>query len=182
MSQSQASIYSNSFFNPDILQSDNLTDISSSQPTGNFSAFTTPLQITRAPVSLERVGPTLRKFWLLYPSEPKMENSWKQFVEWWLTTGFGLDPQCQDGLHWDGKKKSDLWEDFKQVAHEKTGEPKVMCKHCFSTLAHPGHKRAGTSALKTHLKGGACCLDKKRRGTPIDQLMRDLVSLKCYIS
>jgi hypothetical protein len=181
MSQPQASLYSESFIDPDILQSDDLPTFLSSQSTVTTSAFTPPAYLSYAPRSLQRVGPTLRKFWILYSSEPEMEHSRKQFVEWWLTTGFGLDPQCRDGLHWDGKKKSDLWENFEQVAHEKTGEPKVMCKHCFSTLAHPGHKRAGTSALKTHLKGGACRLDKKRRGTPIDQLMRDIVSLKYHI-
>lgn len=75
-------------------------------------------------------------------------------------------------LGWE--KTSVLWEHFEQVAHEKTGEPKVMCKRCFTTLTHPGHKRTGTSALKAHLKGGTCRLETKRRG--IDQLIRDSVS------
>jgi hypothetical protein len=182
MSQSQASLYSDSFIDPDIPQSDDLPDLPSSQPTVTsipISHFTPPPRLSHAPKSLERIGPTLRKFWILYPSESEMEHSRKQFVEWWLTTGFGMNPQCRDGLHWDGKKKSDLWENFEQVAHEKTGEPKVMCKHCFSTLAHPGHKRAGTSALKTHLKGGSCRKNKKRRG--IDQLIRDSVSSIYYL-
>lgn len=103
-----------------------------------------------------------------------MESSRQQFVEWWLKTGFGSQREVREHLHWDGKKKSDLWESFEQVAHEKTGEPKVMCKRCFTVLTHPNHKRGGTSALKAHLQGGACRLDRKRRG--IDQLIRDAVS------
>ena len=177
ISQSQVSFYSDSLIDPDILQSDNLPDLSSSQLTITslpFSYFTPPPQLSNAPRSLERIGPTFRKIWILYTSEPTMEDYRKQFVDWWVTTGFGMNPEYRKSLHWDGKKKSELWESFEQVAHEKTGEPKVMCKRCFTTLTQPGHKRTGTSALKAHLQGGACRPDKKRQG--IDQLIRDLVS------
>lgn len=178
MSQSQASFYSDSLLDPDLLQSDDLPDLPSSHPTVTSipnSNFTFPLQYSpRAPDSLERVGPTLRKFWILYNSNFEMEHSRSQFVEWWLKTGFGSNKDVREHLHWDGKKKSDLWESYEQVAHEKTGEPKVMCKRCYTVLTHPNHKRGGTSALKAHLKGGACLIHKKRRG--IDQLIRDAVS------
>ena len=178
MSQSQASFYSDSLIDPDILQSDDLLNLPSSQLTVTsipISQFTPPLQLSYAPQALERVGPTLQRFWVLYPSEPKMEETRKQFVEWWVKTGFGKNPVYSGSLHWDGKKKSELWESFEQVAHQKTGEPKVMCKRCFSTLTHPGYKRTGTSALKAHLKGGACRVyTRSRRG--IDQLIRESVS------
>lgn len=104
-----------------------------------------------------------------------MEDSRKQFVEWWLNTLFGSNPQYRDSLYWDGKKTSVLWEHFEQVANEKTGEPRVMCKRCCTTLTHLGHKRIGTSALKAYLKGGTCRLEERKRG--IDQLFRNLVGV-----
>lgn len=100
-----------------------------------------------------------------------MEQSRNQFVQWWLTTGFGLDPQYRDGIPLGKKKKSDVWEHFEQIAHERTGEPKVMGKYCSTVLAHPNHKRAGTSALKTYLKGNTCRIDKEKRGPLIDQMI-----------
>lgn len=181
MSQSQASFYPESLIDPD-LQSDDTPDLPSSQPTVTSipgSDFTLPRRYPRAPDSLERVGPTLRKFWILYNSDPKMEHSRNQFVEWWLKTEFGSNPGIQDTIHWDGKKKSDLWESFEQVAHDKTGEPKVMCKRCHAILVHPHYRRAGSSPMKAHLKSGACLSKPKRRG--IDQLIRDSVSLKLHL-
>ncbi|KAJ6084352.1 hypothetical protein N7486_011152 [Penicillium sp. IBT 16267x] len=127
MSQSQASFYSESFIDPDLLQSDDPPDRPSSQLTQTSipaSDFTYPLRHSRAPDSLTRVGPTLRRFWILYNSDAEMENSQIQFVKWWLKTEFSSKKETQDTIHWDGKKKSDLWESFEQVAHEKTGEPK----------------------------------------------------------
>ncbi|KAJ5084993.1 hypothetical protein N7532_009764 [Penicillium argentinense] len=60
-----------------------------------------------------------------------MEDSRKQFVEWWLTTGYGKQ-QEGGNIHWDGKKTSDIWQNFEQVAHERTGQVKVMCTKCSS--------------------------------------------------
>lgn len=177
MPQSQASFYSQPFANSDLPPSEDAPDPPSSQPTANSisnSYFTRPPQLSHAPESLERIGPTLRKIWVLYSSEPEMEDSRRQFVEWWLTTGYGKNPERYGALHWDGKRTSDIWENFEQVAHEETGQPKVMCKRCSTTLTHPGYKRAGTSTLQHHLKGGACRADKMKKG--IDQLIRDLVS------
>jgi BED zinc finger. len=178
MSQSQTSFYAESFIGSDLLQSDNLPDIPSSQPTVDSfptSRFTQHPQLSLAPTSFPRVGPNFRKFWILYNSDAKMDESRSQFVRWWLTTGFGLDPLCRDGIHWEKKKKSDAWDHFEQVAHERTGEPKVACKHCSTVLAHPNYKRAGTSAMKTHLKGNTCRIDKKAQGPPINQMIRDMV-------
>jgi hypothetical protein len=179
MSQSQASFYSESFIDPDLLQSDDPPDLPSSQVTQTSipaSDFTYPLRHSRALDSLTRVGPTLRRFWILYNSDAEMENSRIQFVKWWLKTEFGSKKETQDTIHSDGKKKSDLWESFEQVAHEKTGEPKVMCKRCQTILVHPHHRRAGSSPMKTHLKSGACLSKPKKGG--IAQLIRNSVSLK----
>jgi hypothetical protein len=186
MSQSQASLYAESYIDPDILQPNNfLLDSSSSQPTSTSipaSNFTHPPQLSLAPISLTRVGPRLRRCWILFDTDLKMEQSRRQFVQWWLTTGFGLDPQYRDGIKWEKKKISDVWKQFEQVANERTGEPKVMCKHCFTVLTHPNTKRTGTSTLITHLKGGTCRRDEKPKGTPIDQMIRDSVSSRAKIS
>jgi hypothetical protein len=64
---------------------------------------------------------------VLYAMEPEMWPSRIQFVEWWLKTGFGLQPECRDTLHWDGKKTSASWKHFEQVANKRTSEPKTMC-------------------------------------------------------
>jgi hypothetical protein len=184
MSQPQASFYAESYIDPDILQPDDL-DIPSSQPTLTSiptSHLTHPLQSFLAPTSLTRVGPRLRKCWVLFDTDLEMEQSRHQFVQWWLTTGFGLDPQYRDGIKWGKKKISDVWKQFEQVANERTGEPKVMCKHCFTVLTHPNTKRTGTSTLITHLKGGTCRKDKKPKGIPIDQMVRDSVSSRAKIS
>jgi hypothetical protein len=79
-------------------------------------------------------------------------------------------------MHWDGKKKSDIWESFEQVAHEKTGEPKVMCKRCYAILVHPHPRRGGTSPLRRHINGGTCFATKKNGG--IGQLLQNMVSTK----
>lgn len=55
-----------------------------------------------------------------------MEDSRKQFVDWWLTAGYGKDSERHGNLHWDGKKTSEIWQSFEQVAHEKTGQPKIL--------------------------------------------------------
>jgi BED zinc finger. len=179
-SESQASFYAESFLDSDLPQPDAPFELPSSQPTVAFipiSDFTHPLRYSRAPPSLARIGPTLQRFWVLYNTDGAMEDSRKQFVDWWLTTEFGSRKELQTTIRWDGKKKSDVWERFDQVAHEKTGEPKVMCIQCHATIVHPNHHRAGSSPMKGHLTTSAC------RGTPrptkrrIDQLLRDLVSL-----
>ncbi|KAL4971161.1 hypothetical protein BDW66DRAFT_155945 [Aspergillus desertorum] len=53
-------------------------------------------------------------------------------------TDFGLK-ELHDTIHWDGKKSSSYWDQFDQVTDEKTGQPKVMCKRCFSVLVHILH-------------------------------------------
>jgi hypothetical protein len=100
------------------------------------------------------------------------------FVRWWLQTDFGSKKELQDTIYWDGKKSSSYWDQFDQVADEKTGQPKVMCKHCFNILVHPGHCRAGLSPMKAHLKGAACQRMVPRQQRGIDQLIQGSVSIK----
>jgi hypothetical protein len=178
-SESQES-FAKSFFDPDLLQPDGSLEPPSSQPTVAsipISDFTHPIRHSRAPASLERVGPTLQKFWVLYNIDGAMEDSRKQFVDWWLMTEFGSKKDVQTTIRWDGKKKSDIWERFDQVAHDKTGEPKVMCKHCHATIVHPNHHRAGSSPMKGHITTSACRSKPSPTKQRIDQLLRDSVSL-----
>ena len=182
MSYSQASYFSDQFSKHDFFQSDDLLGLVSSQRTVASipnSDFIRPLRYSRAPNSLKRVGPRLQKLWILYNSNAEMECSRTQFVEWWLKTEFGSKKDTYDSIRWDGKKKSDLWESFDQVAHEKTGEPKVMCKRCHTVLVHPNHRRAGCSPMKAHLKGGACRIGPTKRG--IDQIIQSSVCLLPFL-
>ena len=184
MSQSQASqaSYFDTFSESDYIQQSDHFSLDSSPQIVNtvlIPEFTRPHRHSLAPNSLSRVGPKLQQIWILFDSDienPKMQENRQVFVEWWLKTEFGLKEGLRDGMHWDGKKKSDLWESFEQVAHEKTGEPKVMCKRCCAVLVHPHHRRGGTSPLRTHIKGGTCFAAKKKGS--IGQLLQNIVSTK----
>ena len=111
-----------------------------------------------APLSLTRVGLPLQQYWVLYSSKPssEMEESRKRFISWWLTTESGSTPDIQDSICWDRKNTSSVWDNFNQVAHEKTGKPKVMCISCLCTLVHPRYRRAGSSPMNAHIKAGTC--------------------------
>jgi hypothetical protein len=80
-----------------------------------------------------------------------------EFIEWWLTTQYGLKPKGERP-HWDKKGyTSELWHNFDQVAHIKTGQPKAICKACHQIVDHPvtPNKKGtkyGTNALKRHTK------------------------------
>lgn len=184
-SQYEASHYANSFIDPELLQSDDFTDtLGSETPSStHFSDFPIPPRYHHAPDSLERVGKPLQQHYILYNSDstnPKMGESRREFVEWWLKTEYGQKQDIQRSIRWDSNlKKSDVWSSFDQVAHAKTGEPKVMCKRCQNVIIHPAHRRAGCSPMKTHLASAVCIKPQtsksKRQG--IDQLLRDLVSL-----
>lgn len=106
MSQSQVSFFSDQFPESDFLQSDDFPHLASQQTVTSISNsdFARPLHYSFAPDSLERVGPKLRKFWVIYYSDTEMEDSRKSFVKWWLDTSFGSKKEVVDKIHWDGKK------------------------------------------------------------------------------
>jgi hypothetical protein len=177
MSQSQQSQFSDSFYDPELLQSDDTRHFFSSQHTVSStpdSEFVLPPPRPRVPSTLAHVGPSFQKNWILYTN--MSEND---FVRWWLETEFGSKKEFQDTIHWDGKKTSSLWQHFDQVADKKTGRPKIMCKRCLAVLVHPSYRRAGNSPMKTHLKGGSCLKSnttpKQQKG--VDQMIRDSVSI-----
>ncbi|KZN87643.1 hypothetical protein EN45_062040 [Penicillium chrysogenum] len=182
MSESQASLFSDQFSDAGFLRSDSFPGL----PTNSRTVDSTPLseltnspQYTRAPGSLERVGPRFREFWTLWKSGDEMENYRKDFTDWWMGTEFGSQEDVSESTHWDGRKKnSELWESFEQVAHEKTGEPKVMCKHCNTLLVHANYRRKGSSPMKGHLASEVCHYKRsKASDTPkTNDILRSLVS------
>lgn len=186
-SQYSVSQHAESFLDPDILQSDDFFDFSSQagQTTTSFSEHSLPPIrphfTVSAPESLHRVGKHLQKHWILFNDniiDPNMEISRKSFVEWWLKTEFGEKEDLQKSIQWQSKQKtSNVWDCFDQVAHEKTGEPKVMCKRCLAVLAHPSHRRAGTSPMKIHLRGITCAKPSGSKKQSIDQLLQNMVCL-----
>lgn len=101
-----------------------------------------------APQSLQRGGPPKQKVWVIWTEMNKTE-----FIQWWMET---QPYDTQKKMHWDAKRTSDVWQDFDQVAHHTTGEPRVLCRNCGRTLPHPNVTQNGTSALKRHLSTGAC--------------------------
>jgi hypothetical protein len=113
---------------------------------------------------------------VLYSSESgsEMDESRKSFVRWWLTAEFGSQPEIQNSIRWDGKTTSNIWNNFNQVAHEKTGKPKVMCTTYLCTLVHPRYRRAGSSPMSAHIKASSCTQKPTQR---IDQLLKQMV---CY--
>ncbi|KAJ5881335.1 uncharacterized protein N7529_000007 [Penicillium soppii] len=181
MSYSQASQSHYSFcadsdlgLNTDLLYSDDISELISSQtPLTSTSQISSPI----APLSLTRVGLPLQQYWVLYSSEPssEMEESRKRFISWWLTTESGSTPDIQDSIRWDGKKTSSVWDNFNQVAHEKTGKPKVMCISCLCTLVHLRYRRAGSSPMNAHIKAGTCT--RKPVTQRVDQLLRKMPSI-----
>lgn len=180
MSQSHISFYSDSLFEAENSLLDSLPEaleLPSSQSSlyeANQSFLPPPPRPACAPRDLVRIGPPLQRVWVLYNAHPDMEDSRKQFVKWWLTTGYGKQCEGQSNMHWDGKKKATVWQGFEQVAHEQSGQPKVMCKECKATLAHPAAKRAGTSSLQHHFAKGGCRVQKvAKKG--VNQMLQEAV-------
>lgn len=174
MSQSQFSFTDSDLIdlNSDRIYPDNFSDFISIQtPVTSIS----PTRPTIAPSSLSRVGPPLQKNWILYPYDSTcddMEDSRKKFVSWWLTTEYGSQPDVKNTIRWESKNRSDIWDSFSQVANEKNGKPKVMCKSCLCTIGHPRYRRSGSSPMTAHLKTGSC---SKRAGPRIDQIIKQMV-------
>lgn len=80
----------------------------------------------------------------------------KEFVDWWLKTGYG---RSKRNLNWDmspTKRRADCWKGFQQVANAKDGKPGVICKRCRTVLAHPATNHTGTSTMQKHLDGPRC--------------------------
>jgi hypothetical protein len=87
-SQYKASQFAESFVDPDLLQSDDLLELPSSEitrPSISISDVFPPSREKkpRAPTSLERVSKPFQRFYILYPSdeqETQIEDLRRQFV------------------------------------------------------------------------------------------------------
>ncbi|KAJ6090678.1 hypothetical protein N7499_003392 [Penicillium canescens] len=146
MSQ-QTQDYSSSFYGDNI---DPLLapDILISQQTAPTSRSLGSDQISTRPHSC----PEIIKDWVLYTEMNKDE-----FVEWWLTTSIRSDLYEKSHQFFDVKKRhSDGWRSFHQVAHTRTGDPRILCKECGQLLDHPSRKGNGTTPMTRHLKGAKC--------------------------
>ena len=109
----------------------------------------------------------------------------KEFVDWWLKTGYGRSKQ---NLNWDispTKRRADCWKGFQQVANTKDGKPGVMCKRCRTVLAHPATNHTGTSTMQKHLDGPRCrqrVPKQALQGTSsVHQLLSDAVCLPIFL-
>lgn len=203
MSQSQASdslyegsYYDESIINPSLLRSDpsdhECPDLPSSDITrasvSLSNTWATPIKPKpkpQAPTSLRRVGKPLQQVYVLYNEDnedTEMQASRNEFVQWWLKTDYGQQSSLRKSIKWDSElKKSDVWPSFDQVAHERTGEPKVMCTRCQNVIIHPGHRRAGCTPMRAHLNSSVCIQPRPLRKKGIDQLVRNLVSIRLYL-
>lgn len=89
-------------------------------------------------------------------------NTAQTFVDWWITTEWGVgvaeeNPEFPDP-NWesDQRRRTDVWEQFEQGARRENGEPMVLCLGCDMVLSHPNNKRAGSGNLGKHLKSTRC--------------------------
>lgn len=103
------------------------------------------LQPVYAPLSLQRVGPDRKKSFVLYS-----EMSKNEFINWWLQTQNGSQPDLQRRIRWNAKRISDAWKHFDQVAHHISGELMIMCRLCGVTLPHLNRTANGTNTMKRH--------------------------------
>ena len=88
--------------------------------------------ISSAPTSFQRVGPDREKPYIFYEGMTKEE-----FIIWWLQTQYPSVEDQRKKIRWEGKRSSDVWQHFNQVAHHISGQPKAMCQRCGNILPHP---------------------------------------------
>jgi hypothetical protein len=82
-----------------------------------------------------------------------------QFLEWWKTTSAAKQQKTHK---WGSpSRKSEVWDQFHEVALFPRGEPKVRCQHCQKLLEHPYRGNQGTNAMSRHLKSSQCSYSQK---------------------
>jgi hypothetical protein len=92
MAGSQIFGFTDQFSESVFLKSDDLAALSNTCRTATSVALCDPRRSSQqlAPSSLKRVGLRFHQIWILYDTDPKMEQSCLQFTEWWLQTEFGV--------------------------------------------------------------------------------------------
>ncbi|RHZ50298.1 uncharacterized protein CDV56_100590 [Aspergillus thermomutatus] len=116
-----------------------------------WDGFQMRVAFTRAPATLRRVGPDRKKSYVLYEDMSKEE-----YISWWIQTQYASIEDQRKKIRWDGKRSSDAWKNFNQVAHHISGQPKVMCRRCGTVLPHPHEHSNGTNSMKRHYTGEKC--------------------------
>lgn len=126
-------------------------DLSYRQQTNTSAPLFEVPQPISGPDSLRRVGPDRKKFYVLYNDMLK-----ERFIAWWLQTQYATVEGNDKRITWKSKHSSEVWDNFDQVAHQLTGEAKVMCRRCGKVLPHPQEKGDGTNSMKRHLGSNSC--------------------------
>lgn len=104
------------------------------------------------------------------------------FLEWWLTTRWGLgsaeeDPSYPDPVWNSELRKMNEWQMYEQGASERSGKPVVVCLMCNKILVHPNNRRTGSGNLRRHLKTPKCKEEaEKRQHYPAVARLRSAVS------
>ncbi|KAJ6175047.1 hypothetical protein N7485_004852 [Penicillium canescens] len=80
-----------------------------------------PIILETLPETLERVGPSKRKNFILWT---EMVN--EDFIVWWLKTEYGSKMKRNI---FEGKRNAECWDHFYQAAAIQDGSPKVICKN-----------------------------------------------------
>lgn len=169
--------------NQSYLQSDHpqlLTpDLVCSQQTITSAPGTDFLQTPSAPASLRRVGPDRKKSYILYEEMTK-----EDFIIWWLQTQYTSMEDQKKKIRWEGKRSSDVWQHFNQVAHHISGQPKVMCQRCGNILPHPHEHLNGTNSMKRHYASERClkAANDATKQRNIQQSFQSAVWLLFFIS
>lgn len=86
------------------------------------------------------------------------------FLDWWLQTSWVINQNVDKDdlvrkLRWDSSSRtSQVWQQFDQVADQKTGTPWVLCRKCQgkAVLVHPCVRNTGTHSMSTHLTSKQC--------------------------
>lgn len=140
------------------------------------SQLTTPFICEPPLSSIERVGPDRIKKWALWS-----EICNDDFLEWWLTTEYGMKPKTEHPS-WDKRGyTSTAWQTFNQVAHIETGQPEAICKVCGVIVDHPGKAtkkggKIGTNVLKRHMQHKCRGLGKGPKTQNLADLWQKAVS------
>ena len=95
------------------------------------------------------------------------------WYSWWRKTHWYLKNEAkakhaQKKILWGLVKRADIWARFRECAACTTGEPRVICQICDSTLHHPsggaGKTNAGNTGLVAHLRSTQCQKSAKAKG------------------
>jgi len=116
------------------------------------------------------------------------EDKKADFLAWWKTTRWYTinHPKTEHTktllVNWGSEKSSNCWEFYYEGATIIQGDPKLVCKQCFGTLAHPGPDHGGTSNMRAHLKTMQCKKKAKFRGVR-QALVTDNLQIKvCFLN